>query len=355
MRILNAHSHTGRIMPASKTRPKTAITAVDVARRAEVSIATVSRVLHHPDRVTEDVRVRVLAAIDELGYVPHTAARNLAQGKTNTLGLLLPEIGADFFSPLLRGIESAARAAGYDLLIATLHLSGAHGPLPLPLGAHNTDGLLIFSDNADPATAARLHRQRFPAVLLYRSAPPDVPIPTVAIENRAGARALVTHLILAHGRRRIGFLRGPAGNEDSAWREQGYREALAAHGLAYDPGLVDDGGFREGPSQATVARWLAEGRAFDAIFAGDDDSAGGALLALHAAGRRVPQDVALAGFDDTLISRYLTPPLTTVHAPTEQVGAEGVRQLVQLIQTGLAEPVVLLPTTLVIRQSCGCP
>ncbi|HMA35539.1 MAG TPA: LacI family DNA-binding transcriptional regulator [Chloroflexia bacterium] len=342
-------------MPASKTRPKSAVTAVEVARRAGVSIATVSRVLHQTVPVSDAVAERVRAAVAELGYVPQTAARNLALGKTTTLGLLLPEIGAGFFSPMLRGIESAARESGYDLLIATQHPADARRALRRPLGAHNTDGLLIFTDNVDAAELGRLHRQGFPVVLLYRSPAAGLPIPYVVVENRAGARQVVDHLIDAHGRRRIAFLRGPAGNEDAYWREQGYRESLAAHSIPFDPDLVADGEFQEQTARAAVAHWLATGRELDAIFAGDDDSAGGALIALWQAGKRVPQDVALAGFDDTLMSRYLTPPLTTVHAPTERVGQEAVRQLVRLITTGHAEPRVLLPTELVIRQSCGCP
>jgi LacI family transcriptional regulator len=341
-------------MPVSKTRPKTSVTAVDVARRAGVSIATVSRVLHQSVNVSPDATERVLSAVAELGYVPHAAARNLAQGKTTTLGLLIPEIGLGFFSPMLRGIESAAREAGYDLLIATHYPDDARLPVRRTLGPHNTDGLLIFTDNVNEAEVGLLHRQGFPVVLLYRSASEGLPVPYVTIENRAGARRMVDHLIEVHGRCRIAFLCGPAGNEDSYWRERGYRESLAAHGIPFDPTLVAGGEFQEGPAKAAVERWLDQDLNFDAIFAADDDSAGGALLALTQAGKRVPQDVALAGFDDTLVSRYLTPPLTTVHAPTERVGREAVRQLVRLITTGEAEPGILLPTSLVIRQSCGC-
>lgn len=341
-------------MPVSKTRPKSAVTAVEVARHAGVSIATVSRVLHGTVNVRQEVAERVLAAVTELGYVPHAAARNLARGRTNTLGVLMPEIGVEFFSPMLRGIESACRYAGYDLLIATQSPEDVRRPNHRPLGGHNTDGLLIFTDNVDIRELEILYSQRFPVVLLYRSAPEGMQIPCVTIENRAGARQAVDHLIEAHGRRRIAFLAGPEGNEDSYWRERGYRESLEARGLPYDRSLVGKGEFREQTARATVQRWLEEGLDFDAIFTGDDDSAGGALLALTAANRRVPEDVALVGFDDTLVSRYLTPPLTTVHAPTERVGQEAVRQLVRLLMTGNADPVTLLPTRLVIRKSCGC-
>jgi DNA-binding LacI/PurR family transcriptional regulator len=328
---------------------------VDVAKRAGVSIATVSRVLRQSAPVSEDVQQRVRAAVAELGYVPHAAARTLAQGSTTTLGLLLPEIGTEFFSPLLRGIESAAREAGYHLLIATHSPADGQRAGGQPLGRHNTDGLLIFTDNVDPLEVAQFHRHGFPVVLLYRSAAAGLPSPYVTVENESGARQVVEHLITVHRRRQIAFLRGPDGNEDAYWREQGYRAALTAHGLAFDPALLALGDFREQPARRAVEGWLAANLPFDAIFAADDDSAGGALLALTQAGKRVPQDVALVGFDDTLVSRYLTPPLTTVHAPTERVGQEAVRQLVRLITTGEADPVTLLPTELRIRQSCGCP
>src|SRR5689334_3496666 len=250
-------------MPVSKTRPKSGVTAVDVAKRAGVSAATVSRALQQTGTVSEATTARVLAAVAELGYVPHAAARNLAQGKTTTLGLLLPEIGLDFFAPMLRGIESAAREAGYDLLISTQYPDDPRRPLRRPLGPHNTDGLLIFTDNVDAAEVDTLHRQRFPIVLLYRSPGEGAAIPYVTIENRAGARQVVEHLIEAHGRRRIAFLAGPAGNEDSYWRERGYREALEAHGIRYDPALVGRGEFNEQVARGTVERWLAEGPAFD--------------------------------------------------------------------------------------------
>jgi DNA-binding LacI/PurR family transcriptional regulator len=346
--------HRNKPMPVSKSRPKAAVTAADVAQRAGVSIATVSRVLNRSVSVTEDVSARVRAAAAELGYVPHAAARQLAQGKTSTLGLLLPEIGAPFFSDMLRGVEMGATEAGYDLLIATQRPDDPRRPLWQPLGPHNSDGLLIFTDNVDAQEVGQFYRRRFPVVLLYRAPPADLPIPCVLVENRGGARRAVEHLIEAHGRRRIALLRGPEGNQDAEERAQGYRDALAAHGLPYDPALVASGEFQERPAREAVGRWLSGGLAFDAIFAGDDDSACGALQALQAAGRRVPQDVALAGFDDSLVGRYLTPPLTTVHAPTERVGLEAVRQLVQLIGSGQAAPTTLLPTELVIRQSCGC-
>jgi DNA-binding LacI/PurR family transcriptional regulator len=341
-------------MPPSKARQRAQVTIDEVARAAGVSISTVSRVLNQSETISAETTARVRATIEQLGYIPQTAAKHLAQGKTNTLGLLLPDVGNDFFAPLLRSISDTAGEAGYDLLIAIRRARAGANQLHAPIGRQNTDGLLVFDHSLDEATLRRLHEARFPLVLLYHSAPQGVSAPAVMVENESGARQIVSHLIEVHGRRRIAFLRGPLGNADSLLREHGYREALAGHGLPFDQALLGSGDFSAAPARATVARWLAEGLDFDAIFAGDDGSAIGALAALNQVGKRVPDDVALVGFDDDLPSRHLAPPLTTVRAPTDQVGREAVLQLLQLINSGSARALTLLPTELVIRQSCGC-
>jgi DNA-binding LacI/PurR family transcriptional regulator len=331
-------------------------TIADVAERAGVSIATVSRVLNRTTRVSDEVTARVQKAIEELGFVPQAAARHLASRKTSTIGLLLPEVSSEFFFPILRGIEAATRQAGFDLLIASQPEGQARQPLSVHslLGNHNTDGLLIFGDLADSPLLAQFTRLNFPVVLLYHAAPPGSGITSIQIENKNGARQLVSHLIEVHGARRIAFLRGPEGNEDSGWRENGYRQALVDHQLEFDPRLVETGNFAQEGGRKAIETLLKKGIQFDAVFAADDGTAIGALAALNQAGLRVPEDVAVVGFDDILPSRYLNPPLTTVRAPTEQVGREAVKQLVRRIHTGQAGAEVLLPTELVIRQSCGC-
>ncbi|NJN54948.1 MAG: LacI family transcriptional regulator [Anaerolineae bacterium] len=187
----------------------------------------------------------------------------------------------------------------------------------------------------------------------YTAPPPaNTDIPCVTFENKEGARQMTEHLITC-GHRRIAFLAGPVGNEDAQWREQGYREALAAHDLPVDPTLIVQGDF-DGEVAATAVTHLLHTTAhIDAIFAADDESARGALQAIQQSGQRVPADIALAGFDDSLLSQYLNPPLTTVRAPIEAAGRAAASQLIQLIQTGRTAALTLLPTELVIRQSCG--
>lgn len=332
-------------------------TISDVAKKAGVSIATVSRVINRTTPVASETAQRVQEAIRELSFVPRAAARVLASRRTETLGLLLPEIGGAFFSPLLRGIEAEAQAAGYDLLIhATSHIPHASEPVAhRPLGEHNTDGLIVFTQSIDEKELSRLHSLNFPTVLLYQTPPSSLNIPSVTIENKSGAQMIVEHLIQVHNRRRIVFLRGPEGNEDSEWRERGYRQALQANGIPFDPSLIAMGGFNEDEAQVALQELLIEGVEFDAVFGGDDDTAAGVVSALIRAGKHVPQDVAVVGFDDLPIARYLRPALTTVRAPIERVGREGVRQLVRLIRGQQAEALVLLQTEIVIRESCGCP
>lgn len=340
-------------MPNAK--PSARVTIADVARQAGVSTATVSRVINRTGPVAPQTDTLVRAAIATLNYRPHTAAKILASNRTNTIGLIFPQISGYYFAPLLRGIAACAGAYGFDLLIYSIQEGSVpREPFTYPIGDQNTDGLVVFTDGLPEQELQRLYHISFPVVLIHCSPPAGLNIPSVTIENKASARQLVDHLIEVHQRRRIGFLAGPQGHEDSYWRERGYRESLAAHDIAYDPALVAVGGFNEQIARVAVEKWLQEGTVMDAIFTGDDDSATGALAALVEAGKRVPDDVALVGFDDIDLARYLNPPLTTVRAPVEQVGYEAVRQLVQLIRTGEAEPLMLLPTQLVIRQSCGC-
>ncbi len=329
-------------------------TISDVAEKAGVSISTVSRVLNNTVPVDEEAAQRVREAVAQLNYTPHSAARMLASRRTNTIGLLLLDIGGDFYTPMLRGIEAVCSQAGYDLLIHSTITSLLGNPPRRALGEHNTDGLLVFTDAVNHAELKRLQAIGFPVVLLHQSSPQDLAIPVITIENQSGAQNIVDHLIEVHGRKRILFLQGPIGNEDSEQREIGYRQSLEKHALPFDPRLVVRGGFEPNQAHTMVAQLLTAGLEFDGIFTGDDDNAVGVIQALREAGRDIPGEVAVAGFDDSLFARILTPPLTTVRAPIEQVGQAAARQLLRLIRSEPVEARLVLPTELIIRQSCGC-
>ena len=324
----------------------------DVAKLAGVSVATISRYLNNPSVVYGETARRVREAMDTLKYVPNSAARNLANRKTSTLGLLLTDIRSDFFTPMLRGIEGLTNEEDYRLLISTV--GNKLQPGSLPLGPENTDGLIIFLDVLDEVQLRQLYAMHYPMVIIYQTPPPDLLIPQITIENKKSSHQLISHLIEVHQRKNIAFLRGPAHNEDSSWRELGYQNALKEHGLNIKLELIVTGGFDRNQGYQATCRLVNEFPEIDAIFSGDDETAIGVLKALREMGKRVPEDISVVGFDDQILSPFLHPALTTIHAPTEEVGIEAARQLIRLIRTGQADPLTLLPTDLVIRRSCGC-
>jgi len=342
------------------TTSRNASTIRDVARLAGVSVATISRYLNNSAPLSADTAERVQAAMTELDFSPHPAARSLASNKTYAIGLVLNDIGGEFYTPMLRGIESVTSAEGFDLLIhSTKTNQPVKSPQPnmikrRPLSENNTDGLLIFIDAVDDAELARLKKLNFPVVLIHQSSPKGLDIPMVTIENQSGGEQVVDHFIKAHGCKRIVFVQGPPNNEDSKAREKGYKLSLKKHNLPFDPDLVVEGGFESAQSYAAITGMIARGISFDAIFTGDDDNAIGVIQALNESGKRIPEDVAVAGFDDSLFARILTPPLTTVSAPNELVGAEATRKLVNLIRGESATLRTILPVEMIIRRSCGC-
>ena len=336
------------------TRRSSSVTIRDVAREAEVSVATVSRYINQSARVSKDVTQRIEHAIDELNYVPHAAARHLATQKTRVIGLLLTNMHNDFFAPLVSGIEEIVQQEGYNLLVAT-HRADSQPEIQLPIGPHNTDGMIIFADSLSDDDIIKLHRSDFPMVLIHRSSPPDFQIPSVTIENKNATSRLIDHLIAVHNKKKILFVRGPINQEDSHWREMGYRQALQDHEIEYDLNLVISGEFERNIAYQEMTKFLINGHPeFDAVFTGDDDFAIGVVNALREAGFRVPEDISVVGFDDLRLSAFLTPPLTTVCAPTEVVGRTAAKHLFDFLAGKDVETMTLLPTEIVIRRSCGC-
>ena len=337
------------------TRRSTSITIHDVARKAGVSTATVSRYINQNAPVSPEVVERLDKVMAELRYVPHAAARHLASRKTRVVGLLLNDLHNDFFVPLLNGVEAVVRQKDYNLIIATYHANSRDQMNP-PIGPHNTDGLLVFSDGLFDEDLAILNASGFPMVLVHRTPPPSLAIPSITVENVEITHKLVDHLIQQHGRRRIVFLRGPIHQEDSGKREVGYKSALKANGIPFDENLILNGEFERDIAYQVMDCFLGNDKqvAFDAVFTGDDDAAIGVLKALHKHGLRVPEDVAVIGFDDLGFAPFLNPPLTTVRAPTEDVGRIAAERLFSLLENQTSDEVTILPTEIIFRRSCGC-
>ena len=335
--------------------PPKRVTIDDVSRLAGVSTATVSRVINHSGTVAEETLARVRAAIEASHYVPNSSARVLAAGKANTIGLVVPEIGARPLLPLLTGIEMGVEENGYHLLLySTGQRTITSEELLKALGPHNSDGLLLYVNSVDEDGLRQLNTLGVPVVLLHQIPPKNLQVPYVTFRNETAVEELIDHLIEVHGCRRIAFLRGPAGHDDSLAREAGYLASLKAHGLPVDPALIGYGGFNPRDAEKTVSAWVAVGLQFDAIFCGDDTAAFGALQAFQQAGVRVPDEVAVVGFDDIDFGYNVTPPLTTIRADFSEAGFKATDTLIKLIRSVKTRRRILLPTQLVVRRSCGC-
>ena len=336
------------------------ITIRDVAKKAGVSVATVSRYINSSAPVSVDVSDRLEQVMTEMKYVPHAAARNLASRKTRVVGLLSNSLHNDFFVPLLNGVEAVVRKKGYNLIVAT-YRADIRNETPVPVGPHNVDGMLVFSDGLTDEDLVGLDAAGFPMVLVHRSSPSNSTIPSVNVENVQVTKELIEHLIRVHGRNRILFLRGPLHQEDSSWREIGYKSALDVNEIPFDENLVINGEFERDASYLAMNEFLENDKhpVFDAVFTGDDDAAIGVLRSLHEHGIKVPENVSVVGFDDLGFAQFLNPPLTTVRAPTEQVGRIATEKLFSLLDENSSNGnssngTVMLPTEIVYRRSCGC-
>lgn len=330
---------------------------------AGVSVATVSRVLTGSAPARDGTRARILEAAATLRYTPNEVARALITRRTGALGVVLPDLHGEFFSELLRGADRAAQAEGHHLLVSNSHHEQHGIGAALRAMSGRVDALLVMSPDLDPATLATLHAS-VPVVLLNCDLPSGERAAGVhradrlAVDNLGGARAVVRHL-LALGHTRIAHVRGAARNLDARERLRGYRVTLREAGVARWPAYVVPGDFSEAGGYGAAQQLLALAKPPTAIFCANDASAVGALAALAELGLRVPEEVAVAGFDDVPMAHYVRPPLTTVRVAIDELGARAVRLALEAIRrmaAGLpraASVHELAPATLVVRGSCG--
>jgi len=326
----------------------------DVARESGVSIATVSRVFNHSPLVSVNTRERVLAASERLGYWPNGIARSLITSRTHAVGVLLPELHGEFYSELIHGIDVAARRHGLHLLVSRATSTAAELGAALRSMRGRVDALVVMAPDPDASAALRDCAGQVPVVLL-NTADPQPGCDTLAVANFDGAYAVTQHLIRL-GHRSIATVTGPVHNVDARQRLEGYRHALRDAGLPVDPALEFVGDFTEPSGYAAAARILARDPRPGALFVANDHMVVGLLGALQDAGVRVPDDLAIAGFDDIPMARYLTPPLTTVHVDLFRMGQRAMELLLETGQrttTAVAGRHEVLPTTLVVRGSCG--
>ena len=335
-----------------------AATIRDVARQAGVSVATVSRVLNGSGPVAETTRRRVEEAATSLRYIPNGAARSLITRRTRNLGVILPDLYGEFFSQLIRGMDQAAQGAGYHLLLSGSHAMDEEVEAALGAMRGRVDGLVLMSPDITATFAVDMVAQGVPVVLVNSGAPvgAGAQYDTLSVDNRGGAYAMVRHL-MDLGHERIGLIAGNASNHDARERRAAFRSALHDGGLDTPAELEVAGDFtKSGGYAAGLVLAGLENRP-TAVFAANDSMAVGAMSAFQELGLAVPGQVAVAGFDDIPLARYITPQLSTVHVDLGRLGERAVELLLGAIRQngGHERHHEVMDTTLVIRRSCGSP
>ena len=339
------------------------VTLYDVARLAGVSTATVSRVVHGQDRVREATRIRVTQAIEQLGYVPDGAAQSLSRRRKDIIGMVCLErevedydienVGLLYYDEVLRGVEACIRHRNWSLLITFMQ-----GDRPdfrrMDVLSGKVDGILIGEGFVASSIIERL-AARVPVVVIAGT-PGERAADVVAADNFSGSAAIITHLIADHGKRRLFHLDGPPNSPDAAQRRQALEYVLRSHPqcqlIGSAPGILS---VRSG--ELAGENLLARHREAlpDAVVCANDQMAIGVLRAFAAGGVRVPEDVAVVGFDDIALGSLYDPALTTVYQPMRMLGERACTRLLDRIADPALSPTVeLLPTELVLRSSCGC-
>ncbi|WAZ21953.1 LacI family transcriptional regulator [Streptomyces cinnabarinus] len=336
-------------------------TLEEVAARAGVGRGTVSRVINGSPRVSDATRAAVEAAVAELGYVPNTAARALAANRTDAIALVVPEpetrfFAEPYFSDMLKGVGAELSDTEMQLLLIFAGSDRERRRLAQYLAAHRVDGVLLVSVHADDPLPDLLAQLEIPAVISGPRSAAET-LTSVDSDNYGGARQAVEHL-LSRGRSEIAHITGRLDVYGAQRRVDGYREALRDAGQAVDDQLIEPGDFTEEGGRRAMSALLERRPGLDAVFAGSDVMAAGARQVLREAGRRIPDDVALVGYDDSAIARHMDPPLTSVRQPIEEMGRRMIDLLLEeiadrrpAVSRGLERRQVVLATELEERAS----
>jgi len=325
----------------------------DVAERAGVSVTTVSHVINDTRFVSEELRGRVLRAIEELNYQPSGVARSLRRKRTHTIGMIIPDNTNPFFAEVARGIEDASFELGYNVI-----LCNSDGDLEKEMDylglliEKRVDGLVFVSAGSNQATIEMLSTQEVPVVIVDRDIS-ELAMDSVLTDNRRGGYQ-ATHYLLTLGHRRIACITGPSQLTPSAERVTGYRNALEEAGVAVDDLLILAGDFQSQSGHEAMRSLLTLSSPPTAVFVCNDLMAIGALCAAHEAGLRVPQQLSIVGFDDIALASFTTPRLTTVAQPKYEMGLLAAEMLAERIKhKDLSPRRRFLDVELIIRDSCA--
>ena len=327
----------------------------DVAARAEVSTATVSRVLSNPEKVSEATRRRVLKAVDQLGYSPNAAAKSLRTLTTRKLLVTVPDIANPFFSLIIQGIEEAALREGYSVMLGDTHhdlqREERYGEMLL---RREVDGLIFLGHSMSKSVSGMMKKNQLAPIVNGCEYSPNLGVPSAHVDNEAAAYEAMSHLY-GLGHRQIGVLTGPLASPLSRDRLRGV-QACAKENGAVKQLMVVNGDFSIESGIAGAARLVAQQTPPTAVFCFNDEMAMGVLDYASRVGRAVPESLSVIGFDDIRFSRYMRPSLTTISQPMLDIGRETVRLLLGVLQGTVTTPVsITLPHKLEIRASTGAP
>jgi LacI family transcriptional regulator len=347
---------------AEPKKLKGTLTIYDVAGRAGVSIASVSRVLNGQGSPRAETRERVMRAVRELSFVRDGAARALSNGLKEVIGVVFRRGGEELFEGedesflfidvINRGIEVGAQRRGFDLLISSVGFNDDNVAARISALAGKADGLILHDRMLSPVGIARL-ADMVPIVTLAGS--PTSASLNVRCDNESGIRALVRHLVIHHGYRSLGYVSGRSDSPDNRTRSRAFEKEAGAAGAKVETGPDWQGNYSAAGGASVVASLLGAGRKLPrAILCANDQTALGVIHALAQRGIRVPQDVAITGFDDVPVARHLHPPLTTIRQPMQELGVKAFDILFSRISTGGGKADTVLPVELIVRESCGC-
>ncbi|MFJ1755343.1 LacI family DNA-binding transcriptional regulator [Kitasatospora sp. NPDC088134] len=343
------------LQPGGGGRAGARPTLEEVAALAGVGRGTVSRVINGSPRVSSKAREAVQSAIAELGYVPNRAARTLVTSRTDSIALVVPEaetrlFSEPYFSDIISGVSAELAETDMQLLLILVRNQRERDRLAAYLTAQRVDGVLVVSVHRDDPLPGLLESLEIPSVLAGRRGDLE-PLSYVHADNAGGARMAVRHL-LRRGCTQVATLTGPLDMEVAQARLGGYRRALEEAGRAYDEGLVGLADFTEQGGRDAMRELLDRRPDLDSVFCASDVMAAGAMQVLRAAGRRIPDDVAVIGFDDSIVARHTDPPMTSVRQPIEEMGRTMARLLLdEITERGRARRQVVLATELIVRDS----
>jgi LacI family transcriptional regulator len=327
-------------------------TIYEVAKHAGVSIATVSRVQRRAEAVAEPTRRRVEQAIAELAYRPSMVARSLAQGRHDAIGIVFPDLSGPWYSAVILGYEEASAAEGRSVLILGTHGRQNADAQVVDLAAR-VDGLVIMGQTVDDAVVADIVRRGIAVVLLARPANEHTKdVDSIRTDGRSSGSALVSH-VLDHGHHDVAFVGDPGASPDASERWSAFKREHARRGLRLRPAVPS--GYREADGRRVAFALLRGPDRPAAVVAANDEIAMGVIAAARATGIDVPRELAVTGWDDIPVAEHLTPPLTTVRQPMQELGRRAAALLHERLSENRTAPRhEVLPTELVVRASCGC-